>query len=206
MIADYEDESDLEVLELRQLHLQLSVDWRRRFTAAIDRRARDLERWSRLCAVEDPERWSFACHEAGHALAFYLGLCRINRVSVIAHGSTRGTTRFTRGPVADLAETAMGLICGPVAENLLGGARFQLGGTDKEKVTALIDELDDRFTFVGGLRRSRIYREVEERARKFVLQHRQPICLLGTLLYEFGVLGASSIDEVFDTQISSEVS
>jgi hypothetical protein len=88
-----------------------------------------------------------------------------------------------------------------MSEHLLAGRQFALSGTDKEQVVELVAALDDRFTYAAGLQRSELYRQVEQRARDFVLENRKPILLLATMLAEFQILGSASIDEVLGTPI-----
>jgi hypothetical protein len=196
------DDNDLDVLELRALHTQQTPQWRSRFTRAIERLARDLERMSRLCAAEDPESWSTACHESGHCLVSYLCSCDVRQVGILGHGRIAGRVISFEGIMRNPIERMMGIIAGPVSEHLLAGERLRLAGSDKTKLIDLAATIDNSFTFAAGLQRSRVYCEIEKWARNFVVENRRRILLLATLLYEFKILGAAAIDEIMDTPIS----
>ncbi len=197
------DELSFEAAELRALGDQLAPGSQERFRNVMASRARDLESWPRWYRANDEEQWKSAAHEAGHAAYAFQAGRTIETASVIPCKESSGRVFSFRDGVEDVESRIVGILAGPMAEQIIAGSEFFLSmkdGGDGYRVREIIRGTDEWLT-MAEWDRTELFRNAKAKAREFVNDAVRPITLLAMGLCEFSVLSGRGIDQVFENDV-----
>jgi hypothetical protein len=195
-----DDDSDLDVLELRGRGSHHSAEWKEAFTTYAGRAAKQWQQLGQLEAATNPRRYRTALHEAGHTVhAYSTPNFEIRYASIISYGRTGGRILGTRSINEPGEQSMVRTLCGPMAESVWGNCGFRLSGSDEEKVRYAVWELDPDST-MDAFRRSPLFQKVWQLAHHFVVEHEEPVKVLAVALCKFSILNFSEIDQLFSME------